>query len=362
MSEVQQLLPATRQAAALCQAVQRAHIRPARQGAAVVRKAGAEPVTIADYGAQAILCRAISRLFPRDAVIAEEGSAQFLQLVGAAERDEILRQISAVLGEPVSEAQLCAWLDHGQAREAARTWVIDPIDGTKGFIALRHYVVALGLLDARRQVVAGLLAAPGWPGGGHLLYTQAGQALAEPLGGGPARRLRASQRSAPTELLLLQSHEPRHGSQGRMARLRAQAGLDAARVGLIDSQEKYGRIAAGMGDLYLRLWPAGSGATHRIWDHAAGTALVQAAGGIVSDLDGSALDFTQGDSLARNQGVIAANPRIHERVVAAAQAMLDEERRAAAAGGGVTGRTCAPGLRPSSPPTTSRHKGSGLAP
>ena len=119
---------------------------PQQQDEAVKRKAGAEPVTIADYGAQAILCRWISRLHPQDAVIAEEGSEQFLQLINSAEREEVLRQVSAVLGEAVSETQLCAWLDHGQGREAARTWVIDPIDGTKGFIALRHYVVAVGLL------------------------------------------------------------------------------------------------------------------------------------------------------------------------------------------------------------------------
>ena len=208
MSEIRSLLPAARQAAALCQAVQRAHIRPAGQDEAVKRKVGAEPVTIADYGAQAILCRWISRLHPQDAVIAEEGSEQFLQLINAPEREEVLRQVSAVLGEAVSETQLRAWLDHGQGREAARTWVIDPIDGTKGFIALRHYVVAVGLLDAQREVVAGLLAAPGWPGGGQLLYTLGDAALMEPLEGGASRRLQVSQRSEPAEMLLMESYEP----------------------------------------------------------------------------------------------------------------------------------------------------------
>ena len=328
MDELQTLLPAARQAAALCQAVQRAHIRPAQPGDAVARKAGAEPVTIADYGAQAILCRAIQRNFPQDAVIAEEGSEQFLQLVPAPQRAEILRRLSATLGESLGEAQLCAWLDHGQGRDSARTWVIDPIDGTKGFIALRHYVVALGLLDARRRLVAGLLAAPGWPGGGALLYTQAGQALREPLDGGPAQRLQVSQRSDPAELLLSESFEPRHGSPQRLARVRERAGFGAARMLRIDSQEKYGRVAAGEADLYLRLWPAGHSAQHHIWDHAAGSALVQAAGGIVSDIDGASLDFSQGRALLRNQGVIAANPRIHARVVAAARAVMDEEQRA----------------------------------
>ena len=331
MNEIGQLLPGARQAAALCQAVQREHIRPA-QAEAIKRKDGAEPVTIADYGAQAILCRAIARLFPQDAVIAEEGAGEFLQLNNAAERGEVRRQVGAALGEEVGEAQLCAWLDHGQGRDAARTWVIDPIDGTKGFIGLRHYVVAVGLLDARREVVGGLLAAPGWPGGGRLLYTQAGRALMEGLAGGLARQLRVSQRSEPEEMVLLDSYEPSHSSRSRVAALRALAGLDAARLEHIDSQEKYGRVAAGQADLYLRMTRPGSGMRHRIWDHAAGTALVQAAGGVVSDLDGSPLDFTQGDTLARNEGVIAANPNIHEQVVAAATAVMRQET--AAQGGG----------------------------
>jgi len=51
---------------------------------------------------------------------------------------------------------------------------------------------------------------------------------------------------------------------------------------------------------------------------------VQAAGGIVSDLDGSALDFSQGPTLARNKGVIAANPNIHGRVVDGLRALATQ--------------------------------------
>ena len=306
MDDLLRLLPAARQAASLCQRVQRVHIGSARQEDAVRRKEGHEPVTIADYGAQAILCRAIRRLFPDDAIIAEEGGDEFLQLIGTGEREEVRRQ--------VSEAQLCVWLDPGHNRAAERTWVIDPIDGTKGFIALRHYVIAVGLLDASRQVVAGLLAAPGWPGAGRLLYTRAGVALMEPLKGGAASQLQVSRRREPADMLLMESFEPAHTSHSRMQQVCEAAGLAAARIERIDSQEKYGRVAAGQADLYLRQTLPGRGA-HRIWDHAAGTALVQAAGGIVSDLDGSALDFSQGPTLARNKGVIAANPNIHGCVV-----------------------------------------------
>ena len=62
---------------------------------------------------------------------------------------------------------------------------------------------------------------------------------------------------------------------------------------------------------------------HKIWDHAAGVALVQAAGGIATDLDGSSLDFSQGESLP-NPGMIISNGAHHGRVVEAVQRVMAE--------------------------------------
>ena len=321
MTDLQPILRAARQAAALCKAVQDKHIAPYQQGdnEHVASKSGAEPVTIADYGAQAILCRALKESFPEDAVIAEEGSEQFRELIGESDKQEIAGLIGGVLGEVVTIDQIIAWLEHGQGIESARTWVIDPIDGTKGFIALRQYVVAIGILDANKQVTEGVMAAPGYLHGGALFYTEDGAAWVEPLEGGPAKQIHASQRTDPASLIALESYEKSHASQDLMGQLREVAGIADAQLERIDSQEKYARVAAGDADLYLRLPRITSTRPHMIWDHAAGTALVQAGGGIVSDVDGSALDFSQGRTLAKNRGMIVANPRIHPRLIEAAR-------------------------------------------
>ncbi len=60
-------------------------------------------------------------------------------------------------------------------------------------------------------------------------------------------------------------------------------------------------IACGDADLYLRL-PREAQPQHRAWDHAAGAALVQAAGGVVTDLDGSLLDFTDRRDFVEQHG------------------------------------------------------------
>lgn len=317
------VLQAVRQAVVLCQIVQARYVPPAdapQTAAHTANKAGAEPVTLADYGVQAIVCRAISRAFPDDAVIAEESGQQFSELIAADDQVAIAALVGEVLGEPVRVADLVRWLDHGQARVAERTWVIDPIDGTKGFLARRHYVIALGVLCAG-QPAAGLIAAPHYGQGGAIFAAHDGAASVQPLAGGPAQPIRVSQRTDPAALVVLESVEKSHASRELMAQVREAAGLGAAPVIRLDSQEKYARIAAGEADLYLRLPRLHSTRPHMIWDHAAGAAIVQSAGGVVSDVDGTPLDFTQGRTLAKNYGVIVANPRIHARVVQAARSI-----------------------------------------
>ena len=210
-----------------------------------------EPVTIADYGSQAIICRALQTHYPDDAVVSEESSEQFMQLVAAEQRAQVLKLLAHVLGEPVGERELVNWLDFGAGKSARRTWVIDPIDGTKGFIAQRHYAIACGLL-LDGQVAEGMVAAPGYAGGaGALFYTQDGAAWREPLAGGAGCKISVSGRHDPQDFVAVQSFARAHASKSRMSRAREYAGLGAARILELDSMEKYALVACGDADLYL---------------------------------------------------------------------------------------------------------------
>jgi 3'(2'), 5'-bisphosphate nucleotidase len=73
-------------------------------------------------------------------------------------------------------------------------------------------------------------------------------------------------------------------------------------------------VAAGLAETYIRPrnredW------RERVWDHAAGAAIVTGAGGRVSDLDGHRLDFALGRTLDQNRGVLATNGLVHELVL-----------------------------------------------
>ena len=65
-------------------------------------------------------------------------------------------------------------------------------------------------------------------------------------------------------------------------------------------------------ELYLRLLsPQKPDYKEKIWDQAAGSLVVEEAGGWVTDLDGKPLDFTAGRSLSLNRGILASNGHLH---------------------------------------------------
>ncbi len=313
MIDFKPLFQAVRQAAVLCQQVQDHYLISSDKGEH-------DPVTIADYGAQAILSRAISIHFPDDAILAEEQGGQFMELVAEQQRKEVIRLIGDILGITVTQVDVVKWLDYGQNREASRMWVIDPIDGTKGYISLRNYAIAVGLMVDRKPI-GGIIGTPAYPGGAQLFHAQSGVAYMQPLNGGEVKRIHVSNRTEAATIRALESVEKSHANHDRMQIVREQAGLGSAELVHIDSMEKYARIAAGDAELYLRLPRLGSTRPFMIWDHCAGTAIVEAAGGKVTDVDGSPLDYSTGKTLA-NQGIIVSNGAIHDRVITAVQKVL----------------------------------------
>lgn len=317
------IMDAVRRASILCREVQKFHI-------VENAKSGNEPVTIADYGSQAIINKAIREAFPDDAIMAEENGTQFMELVAAEQRKQVAQLVSMVLGEYTDESEIARWLDYSN-EGSGRVWVIDPIDGTKGFLANRHYCVAVGVLE-EGQPTAGVMGCPAYPRyeRGALFYAQDGAVYRMALlDRSEVERVHVSNYGDPAQVRVLESVEKSHVGHERMEKVRAYAGYLDSSLERVDSQEKYARIAAGDGELYLRLPRLNSTRGHSTWDHAAGAALIYAGGGRVSDVDGSPLDFTTGRELSNNKGMIVSNGVIHDRILEAVMRVLKEEEEAA---------------------------------
>ena len=84
----------------------------------------------------------------------------------------------------------------------------------------------------------------------------------------------------------------------------------------LDSQAKYVLLARGDVSLYLRA-PRIEGYKENIWDHAAGSIIVEEAGGEVTDFNGNRLDFSHGTKLRMNSGVLATNGHLHQKTLKA---------------------------------------------
>lgn len=317
-------LQAVRDASAICQAVQ-AQISPD-----ALEKKDRSPVTIADFASQAAVCRAIGDAFPDDPIIAEEDSA-FLR---DPENTEFLAKVqSAVSGRlgDCDTGEICSWVDRGGASEySSRFWTLDPIDGTKGFLRKEQYAVSLALIvDGEIQV--GVLGCPNLPitegeREGALFSAVRGEGSkvqALQAEGVEVHAVRVSETADASAARLCESVESGHSSHSDSATIASKLGITNDPVRL-DSQAKYAVVARGEADIYLRL-PTRKDYRERIWDHAGGVILVEEAGGRVTDVDGKPLEFTHGQALEQNRGVIVANANLHEQVLSVVQEVLCSE-------------------------------------
>ena len=320
------IIEAVRQAAILCREVQHNSLRSINKINTVAKDT--EPVTIADYASQTIIGQALSLHFPDDAVLSEEAGAQFLELTTDKQKAEIINLLTTILDVNVTQDDIVRWLDQGTNGNPARTWIIDPIDGTKGFIAMRHYAIGVGIVE-NGQPIGAIVAAPGYGDGvsgddddGAIFYIKEGVPYQAPLSGGDGQAIKVSARTE--DLKAVQSFEKQHASKSRMAIVREKADMADIEVNELDSMEKYALIANGDADVYLRLPNLDNKRPHFTWDHAPGVALVLAAGGQATDIDGEPLDFSQGRILP-NRGMIISNGKVHERLVKAVGELLSEE-------------------------------------
>ena len=317
-------IEAVLKAGELCQQVQAEMV-----SSDTIQKSDRSPVTIADYGSQALICKAIADAFPYDTVVAEENSQSLKQNTPLLERvtDYVTRFLSveSQQKENISSREVCDWIDLGVGEIGDSFWTLDPIDGTKGFLRQDQYAIALAwIVDGEVQL--GVLGCPNLPqqlddpnsergclfvavrGEGTSIYT---------LKGKPIKEIYVSEKAS----RLAESFESIHGDSTTHNQIAMKLGLNDHPI-QIDSQAKYGIVARGDASLYIRL-PNPTYPDYRecIWDHAAGQIVVEEAGGKVTDANGRPLNYLSGRRMQNNRGVVATNGSLHNEVLSVLASM-----------------------------------------
>jgi 3'(2'), 5'-bisphosphate nucleotidase len=243
-----------------------------------IADAPASITTAADRESQEIILKSLSETFPGHAFRAEEATPTLAKL----------------------------------SHIGRRMWIIDPIDGTRGFARKNgEFSVMIALVDGGDAVVGVVLE----PATGRCTYAVRGHGCWRTDGGHHPIAVRVRPTESLSEATLVQSHtNPARGKTIPVQRLRPRAVVETYSAGI-----KLARVARGEADVYISTYD-----TMNDWDLAAGHVLVTEAGGQVSTLDGRPLRYGD-ESPSHNGGLLATNGWLHEAAIATMQGWSDPE-------------------------------------
>ncbi|KAM7513844.1 hypothetical protein LguiA_003427 [Lonicera macranthoides] len=328
-------------AARLCQKVQKALLQSDVQS-----KSDKSPVTVADYGSQVLVSFVLQKELPVNtfSLVAEEDSGDLCKEEGQETLQRITKLVNDIIASdgtygvsPLSKEDVISAIDSGKSEGGphGRHWVLDPIDGTKGFLRGDQYAIALGLLD-EGKVVLGVLGCPNLPlasiANNDAPLDKVGCLFAAQVGCGTymhslddddssASKVHVSTTENPEEASFFESFEAAHSLHSLSSSIAKKLGVKAPPV-RIDSQAKYGALSRGDGAIYLRF--PHKGYREKIWDHAAGCIVVTEAGGVVTDAGGKPLDFSKGRYLDLDTGIIVTNQKLMPSLLKAVRQCLDD--------------------------------------
>jgi len=255
-SDLRELLEVARRAA---RAASAAILEIYRTPFDVREKADASPVTEADERAERIILAALGLAAPEIPAIAEE------------------RQAAA---------------GDGGVPAPPRFWLVDPLDGTKEFVARNgEFSVNIGLIEGHRPVL-GVIHIPI----SNVTYAACGAGTATRQEGDSAPMAIAARKVPASGAVVV--HSRSHRDSRRLGAYLAT--IEDPTVRISGSAVKFCLVAEGSADLYPRF------GTTMEWDTAAGQAILEAAGGSVADFDGAPLAYAKpgyrnSDFLARGR-------------------------------------------------------------
>lgn len=234
-----------------------------------------EPVTIADKTASKIIVEGLAEAFPDDGILSEEE------------------------------------IDTDVRLSKKRLWLIDPMDGTKGFVQKNgDFAVQIGLAEDG-EIILGVVYLPF---SNQLYFASKGNGSFLVENDETPKRLQVSDKIDFSQMILGVSRDHR---SPRMSSVLKHFGItkevERGSVGL-----KVGLIAEQICDLYVHLSP-----WTKHWDTAAPEIIIREAGGELTDLFGEKISYNTADVQNYN-GVLATNGVSHQKVVSHLKTLLTE--------------------------------------
>ena len=300
-------------------------------------KTDASPVTVGDFAVQACISHILSQAFPETKLLGEEDDEGFSKLSSDIKKD-IVARVSEEFPELKDETRVAQLIGRGSfgklPADKPPCFVLDPIDGTKGFLRGEQYAVCLGYLDADGIPAASVVGCPNMPS--HLFKPGESDAAADRgflfdavHGGGV--RMRRIEKNGEEEILrewsvadnstepeapivIAESYEKSHTKGNTNHVLFKELSIDDTKNVLrIDSQVKFCALARGDANVYLRFVSFDIST----WDVLPGYLLLKESGGRVTDKFGGEINFNVGRTV-KSDSLIATRAGmgdVHDRIL-----------------------------------------------
>lgn len=234
-----------------------------------------EPVTIADRTASRIIVKGLADTFPADGILSEEE------------------------------------FDNQERLSKRRVWIIDPLDGTKGFVEKTgDFAVQIGLAENGESILGVVFL----PLEDTLYFASKGQGAWLVENGDAPQRLQVS---AETDFAKMNIAVSKNHRSPKMNRIISDFGLKKeikrGSVGL-----KVGLIAQRICDIYIHLSPR-----TKHWDTCAPEIILREAGGTLTDIFGEKIVYNTAD-VHNHNGILASNAAVHNLTIARLKPLLTE--------------------------------------
>lgn len=312
------------------------------------------PVTVADFAIQAVLARTLGNAFPGDGFVGEESADELRR------NPRLLTRVLDIVAQCAGPSlfrdaeDLCDLIDSctttttSSSSSPARTWVFDPIDGTKTFIRGEQYAINIALLEAGRQVLSvvacPLLSADATTpvtdatvdptGRGCILFAVRGHgAYVRPLllPGGDDNAGEDKQQQQPPQPRRLPRHAEHVASAEDLRFVTSwtllDSGVDAVHKAVAERLRvpfpgcdllgwvpRWAVLALGVANTTVWVYKRRDRRA-KIWDHAGAMLLFEEVGGVITDVHGKEIDLTAGRKLEANFGFVAAPRNLHQTVL-----------------------------------------------
>lgn len=166
-----------------------------------------------------------------------------------------------------------------------RYWLVDPLDGTKGFIKqMPEYTVNIALIENHQPIMGAVYI----PVTDELYFARQGHGAFKQVGDAEPEQIQTRTKPASPMDVLVGHFDHSKNLSSLLALLQEHTDYHLIRL---NSSMKFCRVAEGEGDAYARLGPTSE------WDTAAGQAILEAAGGQVVDTDGLPLRYNTEESI-----------------------------------------------------------------